>query len=154
MSCSWVRWHADFCCCTETFELPADNNNSHTIMTDDSQIPATAMTQFASCWALMAIKCLPPHTHNHFMALLDFVCDYRVSQHQKDKTNMDLLEQETVSGSSISWAICKSAPWLRHITMPASHHSVFLQAGCPSCCPTNSIKALKAVKLHEYIKAT
>jgi len=30
--------------------------------------------------------------------------------------------------------------------MPALHHSVFLQAGCPSCRPTNSIKALKAQK--------
>jgi len=28
--------------------------------------------------------------------------------------------------------------------MPAHHHSVFLQAGLPSCCPTNSVKALKA----------
>ena len=28
--------------------------------------------------------------------------------------------------------------------MPAVHRSVFLQAGCPSCCPTNSVKALKA----------
>jgi len=28
--------------------------------------------------------------------------------------------------------------------MPAAHHSVFLQAGCPSCCPTNTVKALKA----------
>ena len=25
----------------------------------------------------------------------------------------------------------------------APHHSVFLQAGCPSCRPTNSVKALK-----------
>ena len=41
------------------------------------------------------------------------------------KTNLDLLEQEIVSGSGISWAICKSAPWPRYITMPASHHSVF-----------------------------
>jgi len=23
----------------------------------------------------------------------------------------------------------------------------FLQAGCPSCCPTNSVKALKALTL-------
>jgi len=30
--------------------------------------------------------------------------------------------------------------------MPAPHHSSFLQAGCPSCHPTNSIKALKAVQ--------
>ena len=49
-----------------------------------------------------------------------------------------LLKQETVSGSGISWAICKSAPRSRH------HHSVFLQTGCPSCRPTNSVKALKA----------
>jgi len=33
-----------------------------------------------------------------------------VSRYQKGKTSLNLLEQETVSGSSISWAICKSAP--------------------------------------------
>ena len=36
-----------------------------------------------------------------------------------------LLKQETVSGSGISWAVCKSAPRSRQITMPAPHHSVF-----------------------------
>ena len=36
-----------------------------------------------------------------------------------------LLKQETVSGSGISWAICKSASRSRQITMPAPHHSVF-----------------------------
>ena len=46
----------------------------------------------------------------------------RVSWYQKGKTK---LKQETVSGSSISWAICKSAPRSRQITMPAPHHSVF-----------------------------
>ena len=59
-----------------------------------------------------------------------------------------LLEQETVSGSGISWAVCNSAPCSRQITMPAPHHSVFLQAGCPSCRPTNSVKALKAPLLN------
>jgi len=33
----------------------------------------------------------------------------RVSQYQKGKTNLDLLEQEIVSGTGISWAICKCA---------------------------------------------
>ena len=70
-----------------------------------------------------------------------------VNRYQKGKTNLDLLEQETVNGSGISWAICKSAPRPRQITMPAYHHSVFLQARCPSCCPTNSVKALKALLL-------
>jgi len=36
-----------------------------------------------------------------------------------------LLKQETVSGTGISWAICKSAPHSRQITMPAPHCSVF-----------------------------
>ena len=35
-----------------------------------------------------------------------------------------LLKQETVSGSGISWAICKSAPRSRQTTTPAPHHSV------------------------------
>jgi len=34
--------------------------------------------------------------------------------------------------------------------MPSPHHSVFLQAGCPSCCPTNSVKALKAIVYIAY----
>jgi len=54
-----------------------------------------------------------------------------------------LLKQETVGGSGISWAICKSAPHYRQIPVPAPHHTIFLQTGCPSCHPTNSIKALK-----------
>ena len=59
-----------------------------------------------------------------------------------------------MSGSGISWAICKSALRSRQITMPAPHHSVFLQAGCPSCHPTNSVKALNATinKQIQYIK--
>ena len=36
-----------------------------------------------------------------------------------------LLKQETVSGSGISWAICKCALRSRQINMPAPHHSVF-----------------------------
>jgi len=34
----------------------------------------------------------------------------RVSQYQKGKKMWILLKHETVSGSGISWAICKSAP--------------------------------------------
>ena len=49
------------------------------------------------------------------------------------------LKQETVSGSGITWASRKSASRSRQITTPAPHHSVFLQAGCLSCCPTNSV---------------
>ena len=54
-----------------------------------------------------------------------------------------LVKQETVSGSGIIWAICKSALRSRQITTSAPI-TQFLQAVCPSCRPTNSIKALKA----------
>jgi len=65
----------------------------------------------------------------------------RVSWHQKGKTILDLLKQEIVSGSGISWAICISAPHPRHKHTSTQH--CFLQTGCPSCCPTNSVKVLK-----------
>jgi len=70
-----------------------------------------------------------------------------MSQYQKAKTNLDFMEQETMSGSGISCrAICKSAPRIRQIDNHASTSPLrFLQARCPSCRPTNSVYALKAV---------
>ena len=54
-----------------------------------------------------------------------------VSRYQKGKPIWILLKQETVSGSGISWAICKSAPRSRQITTSAPHHSVFLTGQMP-----------------------
>ena len=42
-----------------------------------------------------------------------------------------LLKQETVSGSGISWAICKSAPHSRQITTRAPHHSCYFTGRMP-----------------------
>jgi len=63
-------------------------------------------------------------------------------------THTHTLTHETVSGSDISWAVCKSAPRSRQTTTPAPQHSVFLQTGCPCYCQTNSVKALKANRSH------
>jgi len=50
-----------------------------------------------------------------------------VSRNQKSKTNLDFTEaRETASGSGISCTVCKAESHSRQITMPASHHSVFL----------------------------
>ena len=58
---------------------------------------------------------------------------------RKVKPNWILLKQETVSGSGISWAICKSAPCCRQITMPAPHHSDFyMPDALPAARPTAS----------------
>jgi len=64
------------------------------------------------------------HTHTHpFIGPLSGTI--RVSWYQKVKPVWILLKQETMSGSGISWAICKSARRSRQITKPAPHHSVF-----------------------------
>ena len=50
-----------------------------------------------------------------------------------------LLKQETVSGSGISWAVCKSAPHSTQTTMPTPHHSVFYKPDAlPAAQPTAS----------------
>jgi len=85
------------------------------------------------------------HTHTHNGP---FYGTTQVSRYQKGKPIWILLKQETVSSSGISWAICKCAPRSRQITMPAPPPPLsFLQAGCPSCRRTNSVKALKAYLL-------
>jgi len=77
--------------------------------------------------------------YNCFMAPWTLYGTTQVSQYQKGKTNLDLLEQEIVSGSGISWAICKSAPLPRQITTPTSHHSVFYRPDAlPATQPTAS----------------
>jgi len=61
-----------------------------------------------------------------------------------------LLEQQTVSGSGISWAICKSTRRCIQITTPTPHHSVFLQTGCPSCCQTKASKHRRYISCISY----
>jgi len=67
-----------------------------------------------------------------------------VGQYQKGKTNLDFTE---VRDSEWQWhqlgrmQVCTSLQTDNHTsTSPLS----FSQAGCPSCRPTNSVKALKA----------
>jgi len=76
-----------------------------------------------------------------------------VSRYQKGKTNLDLLNgswgplRSGISGSGISWAICKSASRSRQITMPAPLVPPLLsllQARFTSCHLTNHIETLKA----------
>ena len=94
----------------------------------------------------MAIRyTLHTHTHTRLTALFPGA---EWAGTRKVKPIWILVKQETLSGSGISWTICKSASHSRQITMPVPHQSRFLQARCPSCRPTNSVKALKAIGIH------
>ena len=87
---------------------------------------------------------LNTHTHIHFTALWTLSGIIQVSRYQKGKTNLDFTEGRDSEWQWYQLGLCKWASHSRQITTPAPHHSVLLQAGCPSCHPTNSIKALKA----------
>ena len=69
----------------------------------------------------------------------------RVSQYQKGKTNLDFTEARE---SEWQWnqlghmQVCISLQTDNHNNTPPLS---FLQAGCPSCRPTNSVKALKGL---------
>ena len=74
------------------------------------------------------------HTHSRLTAIFPGLPGTR-----KAKPIWILLKQETVSGSGISWAICKSAPSSRQITTPTPHHSVFYRPDAlPAAQPTAS----------------
>jgi len=68
----------------------------------------------------------------------------RVSRYQEGKTNLDFTEARD---SEWQWhhlghmQVCTSLLTHNHASTPPLS---FLQAGCPSCRPTNSVKALKA----------
>jgi len=118
------------------------------------QTPLLLLASDAPChksyhasWQLMT------YTHTHLTT--HFSRTTRVSQYQKGKTNLDFTEARD---SEWQWhqldhmQVCTSIQTDNHASTPPLS---FLQAGCSSCCPTNSVKALKAadditMKIHYY----
>ena len=77
------------------------------------------------------------HTHTRLTALFPGLP--RWAGTRNGKPIWILLKHETVSGSGISWAMCKSAPRSRQITTPAPHRSVFYRPDAlPAAQPTVS----------------
>ena len=95
------------------------------------------------------------HTHTHTRLTALFPGLPRWAGTRKGKSIWILLKLETVSGSGINWAhmqVCTSLQADNHASTPPLS---FLQAGCPSCHPTNSVKALKALEnqaMKEFVK--
>ena len=82
------------------------------------------------------------HTHTHtFNGPLSG--NTRVSRYQKGKTNLDITEARDSEWHQLGhMQVCTLLQTDNHASTPPLS---FLQAGCPSCHPTNSVKALKAV---------
>jgi len=87
-------------------------------------------------------KLLIEHTHTCLTARYSGTT--RVSQYQKGKASLDFTEARD---SEWQWhqldhmQVCTSLQTDNHASSPPLS---FLQAGCSSCRPTNSVKALKA----------
>ena len=92
------------------------------------------------------------HTHTHTRLTAHFSGTTRVSWYQKGKTNLDFTEARD---SEWQWhqlghmQVCTSLQTDNHASTPPL---CFLQAGCPSCRPTNSVKALMATLNTELTK--
>ena len=84
----------------------------------------------------------PVHTNTH--PFNGHFCGTTQYRYQKGKTNLDFTEARD---SQWQWhqlgymQVCTSLQTDNHASTPPLG---FLQAGCPSCRPTNSVKALKA----------
>ena len=84
------------------------------------------------------------HTHTHpFNGPLSGTT--RVSQYQKGKTNLDFAEARDSEWQWHQLGCAYSSVHLAPDRQPRQHPTaqVFLHVGCPSCCPTNSVKALQ-----------
>ena len=104
-------------------------------------------------WCKLVIKIcvsLQTHTHTSLTALFPGLPVWAGTR--EVKPIWILLKQETVSGSGISWAICKSAPRSRQTTMPAHHHSVFYRPDAlPATQPTASKHWRKCSSLANFV---
>jgi len=74
-----------------------------------------------------------------------------VSQYQKGKTNLDFTEAR-----DSEWRWHQLGHMQVSTTLQTDNHAStpplsFLQAACPSCRPTNSVKALKALKIPPHL---
>jgi len=93
---------------------------------------------------LSQIQADKEYTHTSLTAL--FSGTVRVNQWQKGKTNLDFTEARD---SEWQWhrlghmQVCTSLQTDNDASTPPLS---FLQAGCPSCRPANSVKALKKIK--------
>jgi len=92
------------------------------------------------------------YTHTHTFNG-PFSGTIQVSRYQKGKTSLDFTEAR---GSEWQWhqlghmQVCTLLQTDNHASTPPL---IFLQAGCPSCRPTNSVKALKAIRYHIWISS-
>ena len=117
-----------------TFDIQATSVLLETLQLHSSANQVQKFIKLRTCKLYNTAHCVSnictiTHTHTHTHTRLTALCPGLPgwAGTRKAKPIWILLKQETVSGSGISWAVCKSAPAprSRQITTPAPHRSVF-----------------------------
>jgi len=121
----------------------------HTSCPATSCLPPTGIldhfTQFNGLLPENITTTRPVYYYYYYIRLMAFFQDNLgkpapEKQNHSGETNLDLLEQEIVSGSGISWMICKSAPCSRQIIMPNTLPLSFCRPDAlPAAQPTASM---------------
>ena len=75
----------------------------------------------------------------------------QVSRYQKGKTNLDFTEARDSEWQWHQLGHMQVCTLLQADNLASTRPLSFLQAECPSCRPTNSIKALKASAIYSYV---
>ena len=140
--CSRFTWPASFTSTSRTrmscWILTLDSCSSLTL----AQAPTSTLTK--STLSLKASDASLTNTHPFNDPLSRTTC---LSRYQKGKTNLDFTE---ANDSKWQWhqlghiQVCTSLQTDNHAGTPPLS---FLQSGCPSCRPANSVKALKALSV-------
>ena len=135
---SWSKSHwvaADLSCMASLChqEQPGLCDKDHAVTVFHKAIISSILLLLFA--AVIWVSTLYTYTHTHLFVTA--LCPGLPGWAGTRKVNQSgfHLKQETVSGSGISWAICKSAPLSRQITTPAPRHSVFFTGRIPFLPP-------------------
>jgi len=74
-----------------------------------------------------------------------------VSRYQKGETDLDFTEARDSEWQWHQLGHMQVCTWFQTDNHASTPPLSFLQAGCPSCRPTNSLKALKAHFAHQTV---
>ena len=149
VQCNFYKLVLVLTVCIIDFIMDADLIVSCYMHYDRGAFLLQPLTAFTFYWYACIVY--TTHTHTHPFNV-PFSGTTQVSRYQKGKTNLDFTEARD---SEWQWhqlghmQVCTSLQTDDHASIPPLS---FLQAGFPSCRPTNSVKALKAQHNIQYMK--
>jgi len=104
------------------------------------QLKHILLRPYSGCFIYYIFVCTNTHTHPFNGP---FSGTTRVSQYQKGKTNLDFTDARDSEWQWHQLGHMQVCTLLQTDNQASTPPLSFLQAGCPSCHPTNSVKALK-----------